>query len=227
MNEQHFKEQSLSIFREQIFTEYKKYSVHGYPALLTLIGEIVKVSQEIELELSEQVQRIAKLEVNEQISFYRMRAKELVDLLNKYNFFNDVEGNQKEQLTRKLKSVIECRNYVVHECLKELDNKIQDTGKLFQSLAISTQLFKANPNPIQIAQGKYFKTGGFNELIQNINNKWIGEVNVIDFNKDIYDVSDPYISSRTDWIACKIIMTKILSHEFLDRLHKNPLSIYA
>jgi len=227
MDESYFKEQSLSIFREQIIKDYNNYSTHGYPILLTIIGEIVRLSQEVEMELAEQVKKIAKMEINEQISFNRMGSKELVNLLNKYGFFDDVEANLKEQQTRKLKDVIECRNYVVHECFNEWRNKKHDNSKLFQLLAKSTFLFRGNPNPFHIAQGKYFKTGGFNELIQNISNNWTGEVNVIDFNKEVYDISDPSISAKTDWIACKIIMTKHLLHEFLDRLHKNPLSIYA
>jgi hypothetical protein len=212
------KEYALKCFRSQVASEYLRTKKEGLP-LVRLLGEIVENSQGLEYSLKEKIKTDVCLE--------QKHGKQLVDLLDENNYFN-LDESKRKSLISKIKNVIECRNWAIHCANLELSKKDVDCfDKIFLAIARATKLFQANPNPIEIMQGKFCSTGGLDELKININNQWSERALVVDFNRDIYAIEDPTISIHMDWVIVKAIITKYLIWEVQDLLNENFLSIYA
>ena len=211
------KEISYESFRNSVFSDYANYQKNGFYGLLQIIGETVNISQDVEMELVNKAIKyskivIEKMVIEEELSLDRMKSKELIDKLDEYGFFNDVSPERKKFLIRKLKNVIECRNWLIHTSVKEYEGKKQDTDELFQAIAKNVWLFEKN---------------AYADLEQSINQNWNNKNHYIDFNSDDPKKEVKWISSRMDWVALKAIMTKQLLNELWDRLNKNQFSIYT
>lgn len=204
-------------FRNSVFRDYAEYQKKSYFGLLQIIGETIGVSQDAEMELAEKAIEYSKIKpdkltIETDLALDRMNAKDLIDKLDEYGFFNEIDKMQRNPLIRKLKSVIECRNWLIHTSIKEWENKKQDNDTLFQIIAKSVGLFKENT---------------YADLEQSINQNWQNKNRHIDFNIPNQKLEVSWISSRTDWVAVKAIMTKHLLYELRNRLNKNQLSIYV
>ena len=116
------KQYAIKSAKSQIVNEYKNSK--DYFTLLRIVGEVVNISQDLELELK----RITKKEIT-----FRISIKELIKDLEYFDF-------PKETINSFI-TVFECRNWVIHTSLKEYENKRNDRETHFQEILQTIKLF--------------------------------------------------------------------------------------
>jgi hypothetical protein len=199
------KQDAIELFKSQVIGEYTNYrkNIAEFPKI---VGDVVGISQDLEREL-------------DKVSKKSKDGKRTI----RENFFDVENDEQKDKTNKELLEIKKCRNYVIHNCFREYyDKQIKTTeNDLFVQFVESTNLIKA-----WVCVGRE-RSGGINELKENIKQDWKGENGFIDFNTKEKLYTNTSINIKQDWVALKVIMTKHLMYEFLDRLNKNQCSIFA
>jgi|GEM_PF-6162160 len=201
-----------------VYRVYGQQKTSAYP--LTLVGDVVKVAQELEYMLREKI-KTAKVSIDGEpyLDGFILDKKSIKTLVEKLELPSHVES--------KLTNVADLRNWVVHSSYLEYDCKplYQDGSTTdFDELVLTIIskyklltkddadcLFEYLKQPRQVRDGLLVKRLTF-PIINFAHNK---------------GVNDHIIASHCDWVKLKIIITYCLIYEFQDFLNGNHLSVYT
>ena len=204
-----FKEVAEEQFKDFVIKEYDDaFKAGHYNSMLKVTSEAVVAAQEMELILQGLALRLLGGEIwgsKPTLEAFRQKLSSMMSASA------DAEAvHSLDRLIKKLKNVVECRNWLLHTSFLEFSGKKIDTDKLFFTIARSLKVFDCK---------------GIQKLEENVLGKWKDQP--IGFNREEKAVTDLNISTRADWVLVKAIMTKYLIYELTDFLNNNPLSIYS